>query len=339
MSGPKQKYLYVTFLNIIFITILLFILILPVTAREENIPVHDPVMIKQDDTYYLFHTGWGISVWSSGDMISWNREKPVFSDPPEWAVKAVPGFKGHIWAPDISYHDGNYYLYYSVSTFGKNTSCIGLAVNKTLDPGDPDFNWIDYGMIIQSVQGRDLWNAIDPNMAFDESGTPWLNFGSCWSGLKMVKLRDDLKGIADFPQEWFTIARRPRDYNMDDLKDGDFAIEAPFIFKKGKYYYLFVSFDRCCRGVKSDYKIMVGRSEKITGPYVDRDGVQMLHGGGTLVLGGNEAWPGVGHNAAYTFNGTDYLVFHAYDASDDGKSKLQIKKIVWDEAGWPVANE
>jgi arabinan endo-1,5-alpha-L-arabinosidase len=339
MSVRKQKYIYILILNIFFITIMQFILISFVIGQKENISVHDPVMIKQDDTYYLFHTGWGISVWSSKDMVSWKREKPVFSDPPEWAVKAVPGFKGHIWAPDISYRDDNYYLYYSVSTFEKNTSCIGLAVNKTLDPGDPDFNWTDYGMIVQSVQGRDLWNAIDPNLVLDDSGTPWLAFGSCWSGLKIVKLRDDLKGIADFPQEWYTIARRPRDYNMDDLKDGDFAIEAPFIFKKGKYYYLFVSFDRCCRGVNSDYKIMVGRSEKVTGPYVDHEGVQMLQGGGTLILGGSEAWPGVGHNSAYTFNGTDYFVYHAYDASDNGKSKLQIKKIAWDEAGWPVVNE
>jgi arabinan endo-1,5-alpha-L-arabinosidase len=339
MSAWKRKYYCRTNMKIVLIIILLFSLIPLIHAQKENISVHDPVMIKQDDTYYLFHTGWGISVWSSSDMMSWKREKPVFNSPPEWAVKAVPGFKGHIWAPDISYHNGNYYLYYSVSTFAKNTSCIGLAVNKTLNPDDPDFNWTDYGMIIQSIQGRDLWNAIDPNLAFDESGTPWLNFGSCWAGLKMVKLRDDLKGIAESPQEWYTIARRPRDYKMDDLKDGEFAIEAPFIYKKGKYYYLFVSFDRCCKGINSDYKIMVGRSEKITGPYVDRNSVLMLHGGGTPVLVGNEKWPGVGHNSVYTFDGTDYLVFHAYDASDNGKPKLQIKKITWDVAGWPVINE
>ena len=339
MSDMQIKYNCRIILKIILIIILQFGLFPLVHAQKNDISVHDPVMIKHDNTYYLFHTGWGISVWSSGDMVSWKSEKPVFSDPPEWAVKAVPGFKGNIWAPDISYYDGNYYLYYSVSTFAKNTSCIGLAVNKTLDPGDPDFMWIDHGKIIQSVQGRDLWNAIDPNLAFDESGTPWLSFGSCWAGLKLVKLQDDLKGIAESPQEWYTIARRPRDYKMDDLKDAEYAIEAPFIFKKGNYYYLFVSFDRCCKGVNSNYKIMVGRSEKITGPYVDRDGVEMLHGGGTLVLGGSDAWPGVGHNSAYTFDGTDYLVFHGYDASDDGKSKLLIKKMAWDETGWPVIDE
>src|SRR5690349_17431613 len=98
-----------------------------------NTPVHDPVMIKENGTYYLFCTGFGISVWSSRDLQNWRKEKAVFDKAPEWAVKAVPGFRGHIWAPDISYHNGMYYLYYAVSAFGKNTSCIGLAVNKTLD--------------------------------------------------------------------------------------------------------------------------------------------------------------------------------------------------------------
>src|SRR6478735_2955078 len=91
-----------------------------------NTPVHDPVMIKEKNTYYLFCTGFGISVWSSKDLQNWRKEKAVFDNPPEWAVKAVRGFRGHIWAPDIHYSNGLYYLYYAVSAFGKNTSCIGV---------------------------------------------------------------------------------------------------------------------------------------------------------------------------------------------------------------------
>src|SRR4249919_222554 len=86
---------------------------------QTNISVHDPVIIKQDSVYYIFCTGRGISVWSSVDMKEWKREKPVFDTLP-WAVQAVNGFKNHIWAPDISLYKGQYYLYYSVSAFGKN---------------------------------------------------------------------------------------------------------------------------------------------------------------------------------------------------------------------------
>lgn len=300
-----------------------------------QIRVHDPVMIQQDSSYYLFCTGRGISVWSSPDMVNWTRETPVFDKAPEWAVEAISGFRGHIWAPDINYHNGKYYLYYSVSAFGKNTSCIGLATNTTLHQDDPEFQWVDHGKVIQSVPGRDLWNAIDPNLAFDEMGDPWLVFGSFWSGMKLVKLKSDLSSIAE-PEEWYTVAKRSRDFKTSDPDPGEGAIEAPFIFKKDAYYYLFVSFDYCCRGVKSTYKIMAGRSEKITGPYTDREGNRLDQGGGTLVLKGNDSWPGVGHNSAYTFNGTDYFIFHGYDASDDGKPKLIIREINWDADGWPV---
>lgn len=310
------------------------LVLLPLLTFPQDIRVHDPVMIRAGNTWYLFCTGMGISVFSSPDMKTWKREAPIFETPPSWALEAVPGYKGHTWAPDIVFHNGLYYLYYSVSAFGKNTSCIGVVTNKTLNPSDPNFKWTDHGKVIQSVPGRDLWNAIDPNVAFDEDMTPWMVFGSFWSGMKLVKLDSTLTAVAQ-PEEWYTVARRPRDFKTDDRDAGEGAIEAPFIFRKNGFYYLSVLFDVCCRGVESNYKVMVGRSENILGPYVDREGVRLDHGGGTLVVAGNEQWPGVGHSATYTFDGKDYLVFHAYDASDNGRPKLKIEEIVWDADGWP----
>ncbi len=319
------------------IYILVCIYIVTSSLHAQDIRVHDPVLAKDGNTYYLFCTGVGISVFSSTDLQHWQKEKPVFDSPPAWAVEAVPGFKGHIWAPDIAFHNGLYYLYYSVSAFGKNTSCIGVATNKTLDPKSSEHKWTDHGKVIESIPGRDLWNAIDPNLAWDEQRQPWLTFGSFWSGIKLVKLNANLTEIAN-PQDWYTIAKRSRDYKTADANGGDAAIEAPFIFKKNNYYYLFVSFDFCCKGVDSNYKVMVGRSEKIQGPYLDKDGVRMDAGGGTLVLQGNKAWPGVGHNSVYTFDGKDYLVVHAYDAADNGKPKLKILTLQWDSNGWPQAS-
>jgi len=269
-------------------------------------------------------------------MKNWKAEKPVFDKAPQWAAEAVPGFKGHIWAPDIGYHNGQYYLYYAVSAFGKNTSAIGVATNKTLNSASPDFKWIDYGKVIQSVPGRDMWNAIDPNLVIDDNNIPYLVFGSFWEGMKQVKLNPDLTSIAQ-PEEWHTLARRPRDFFSPDSSAGNAAIEGPFIFKKDKYYYLFVSWDYCCRAEKSDYKVVMGRSEKVTGPYLDKTGKDMFLGGGSLVVqGDNKNWFGAGHNAAYTFNGKDYIVYHGYDAKDKGRSKLIIEELKWKD-GWPVA--
>jgi arabinan endo-1,5-alpha-L-arabinosidase len=304
------------------------------TVNDTFISVHDPVIIRQDGTYYIFCTGQGIAAFSSQDMKHWKQLKPVFDKAPQWAVDAVPSFKGHIWAPDISYHNGQFYLYYAVSAFGKNTSCIGLATNKTLDPSSKNFKWVDHGKVIQSVPGRDMWNAIDPNLIMDENNTAWLVFGSFWNGMKLVKLDSELTAVAE-PQEWYTVASRKRDFILPDSVAGDAAIEAPFIFHHGNYFYLFVSFDYCCRGEKSTYKMMVGRSEKVMGPYADKDGVPMNLGGGSTVLEGDKNWHGVGHNAVANFNGTDYLIFHGYDAADNGRSKLRIEKISWFN-DWPV---
>jgi arabinan endo-1,5-alpha-L-arabinosidase len=306
-----------------------------ITPTRET-PAHDPVMIKQNDTYYLFTTGNGVSRYSSKDMKNWRKESPVFSKTPDWVTKALPNFRGgSMWAPDISYHNGKYYLYYSVSAFGKNTSCIGLVVNKTLDSASVDYKWVDMGKVIQSVPGRDMWNAIDANLVIDENNVPWLAFGSFWEGMKLVKLNTDLATVAQ-PEQWYTIARRPRSFDAQDTSAGNAAIEGPFIFKKDKYYYLFVSWDYCCRGERSDYKVVVGRSEKVMGPYLDKNGMAMSQNGGTLVVqGDNKEWFGAGHNSAYTFDGKDYIIYHGYDAKDRGRSKLIIDELKW-ENGWPI---
>ncbi|MGK4566833.1 family 43 glycosylhydrolase [Flavobacterium sp. 3HN19-14] len=191
----------------------------------------------------------------------------------------------------MSFHNGQYYLFYSVSAFAKNTSAIAVATNKTLNPDDKNYRWEDHGIVIESFPNRDLWNAIDPNLVYDENNMPWLAFGSFWNGLKLVKLNADLLSIAN-PQEWHTIARRERSFELDDTDPGNAALEAPFIFKKNDYYYLFLSWDLCCRGEKSTYKIVVGRSKTVQGPYVDAIGKSLNDGGGTILLQGNQNWYG-----------------------------------------------
>ncbi|MDT3401473.1 arabinan endo-1,5-alpha-L-arabinosidase [Mucilaginibacter terrae] len=332
--------------NILLIVTLLFtsISIFAQTQLRTNISVHDPVMIKQDSVFYLFCTGMGIASWSSADMVHWKQEKPVFATPQQWAVEAVPGFKGHIWAPDISYHNGLYYLYYSVSAFGKNTSCIGVATNPTLNTESPAFKWTDHGKLIQSIPGKTNWNAIDPNLAEGKNETPYLTFGSFWGGLKIVKLNKDRLSVAKHSDKLRTVATRVKDdgsrFNAPAIDDnprdaGGNAIEAPFIFKKDNYYYLFASIDYCCKGPKSTYKMIVARCKNVRGPYLDNNGQRMDRGGGTVVRKGNKDWYGVGHNGVCSADGNDYLVYHGYDAADKGKSKLIINKIDW-QNGWPV---
>lgn len=316
--------------------------------------VHDPVMAKgEDGRYYIFSTGMGVGVMSSGDMKTWQREKGVFDirngETPQWAIDSVRGYRGHTWAPDISYHNKQWYLYYSCSTFGKNRSAIGLAVNKTLDPKSPDFKWVDKGPVIVSHQHKDSWNAIDPNLIVDQkTGTPYLTFGSFWDGIQLVKLADDLQTPITEP---VTISRRIgrkitlaeidniQHYTIegnDTIEAGENAVEAPFITYNDKtgYYYLFVAFDYCCRGQASTYKTVYGRSKNIEGPYVDKNGVLMEKGGGTYLYGSDDEFFGVGHCSVYQFDKKWYFLSHAYDKSRNGEARLFLKEIKFDKDGW-----
>jgi arabinan endo-1,5-alpha-L-arabinosidase len=297
-------------------------------ALEGDIsPVHDPALIRQDAAYYLFATnryaGRLLPMFCSQDLARWALCGNAFDRVPEWALRDVPGARG-IWAPDIGYLRGRYHLYYSVSTFGSNRSVIGLATNATLDPTSPDYRWIDEGKVVGSTPDDD-WNAIDPNLAFDADGAPWLSWGSFWGGIKLRRVDPETGKLSESDPELYSLAsRRP-------LQPP--AIEAPFIVQKDGHYYLFVSFDRCCRGVDSDYKVVVGRAGEITGPYLDREGRGMLEGGGTLLLEGSGAWRGPGHQAVLLEPDRDLLVFHAYDAIS-GRPTLHISTMVWED-GWP----
>ncbi len=297
--------------------------------------VHDPVVIRQGETYHLFCTGPGITHKTSKDLVNWKNEKPVFDQSPQWSFDINPTFNGHIWAPDIYLKNNTYYLYYSISAFGKNTSAIGVTTNKTLDADDPNFKWTDHGIVVKSVPNRDLWNAIDPNIVYDEEGTAWMSFGSFWNGMKMVKMSPDLLKIHP-DNEWYTIARRNRNFETPDEQAGNAAIEGPFIYKRDGYYYLFVSWDYCCRGADSTYKVVVGRSKEVMGPYLDKEGVSLYNGGGSLVIEGNENNYGVGHNSVYDLDGKTYYFSHAYSADLDGKPVLKVIPLEFSEDGWPI---
>jgi arabinan endo-1,5-alpha-L-arabinosidase len=297
-------------------------------------PVHDPCIVKHGDTYHVFSTGQahdptGLLPWrTSRDLVNWTLNGRVFDEIPKWARDAVPGTRG-TWAPDIAYFNGLYHLYYSCSTFGSNHSAIGLVTNKTLDRASKDFKWEDRGLVVKSERGDDF-NAIDSNHLIDRDGKHWLCLGSFWSGIKLFPL--DPKTGKPFPgdQRKYSLARRPAP------EDAPGAIEASFMIERDGYYYLFTSFDYCCRGAASSYYIVVGRSREVTGPYVGRDGKSQMGGYGTVVLQGNRRFRGPGHQAVLRDGDSDYLVHHAYDAEHDGRPTLRIAPIEWTADGWPT---
>ncbi|MGA9779500.1 MAG: arabinan endo-1,5-alpha-L-arabinosidase [Verrucomicrobiia bacterium] len=291
---------------------------------NRGVHVHDPsAIIKCQDEYWIFYTGRGIPSYHSRDMIKWEHGPSVFTNAPAWTAQVVPeNHWMYYWAPDIIHLGDRYLLYYAVSSFGKNGSAIGLATNPTLDPADPKFKWTDQGIVVQSVNRKDDYNAIDPAASLDASGNLWLAFGSFWSGIKLIQLD---------PQTGKRIAP---DSPMYSLAFND-SIEASYIYRHEDYYYLFVNWGLCCRGTNSTYEIRVGRSPKITGPYLDKDGADLMTGGGSSFLASKGPFIGPGQSGIYSENGADWFSCHFYDGEHKGFSMLAILPLGWDTNGWP----
>src|SRR3972149_1923464 len=266
-----------------------------------DLAVHDPAMIREGDTYYLFATGGFrnngvVSEFTSPDMRDWVRAGTVLPALPDWVADEVPKAR-NAWAPDVSFFNGKFHLYYSLSSFGVNHSAIALATNKTLDPNSPDYKWVDEGLVVRSRPQEDDFNAIDPNVIVESKDKVWLAWGSFWGGIMLRQLDPATGQLSTENPTLYKLAARPRPGKHETPPVAG-AIEAPFIVRHGDHWYLFVSWDFCCRGPRSDYKVVVGRADSVTGPYRDREGKLMSDGGGTLILEAATArWRGGGHAA------------------------------------------
>lgn len=295
----------------------------PPLPLETKIRVHDPsTVIACGKTYWVYCTGTGIRSYFSTDFVHWQKGPPIFDNPPAWTQTAVPGFKDYFWAPDVILVNGVYYLYYAISTFKSQVSAIGLASSPTLDPTHPDYHWTDFGPVIQSTEGCG-YNAIDPALLRDDHDRLWLSFGSFWKGIMLVEL-DPATGKRLDPDTH----PKPLAYNE--------SIEASYLYHHDDYYYLFVNWGLCCRGVNSTYNIRVGRSASISGPYHDQKGEAMLDGGGTLFLGDHENQIGPGQTGIATIRGEEWFTYHYYDATENGKSFLGQQQLLWSTDGWPT---
>ncbi len=295
-----------------------------------DIRTHDPALLVGDDEqpWVVFSTGdhrvgrGAIQVRTSPDGREWTHVGQAWSpeEEPTWAVEKITGVQ-NFWAPELFEHQGTWYLYYAASTFGSNFSAIGLRTNDSFDRHNPAEGWVDRGEVWSSDASK-YYNAIDPAIIMDEDSQGWMAFGSFWGGIKLLPVEFP-SGKPHPDAEPVTIAARGDTLN---------AIEAPALLHRDGWYYLFVSFDSCCRGTDSTYNINVGRSERVEGPYLDADGAPLLTGGGTLLLqtDGERVGPG-----GQSVSG-NHLAYHYYDASLGGEFQLAIRELGWTEDGWPV---
>jgi arabinan endo-1,5-alpha-L-arabinosidase len=294
-----------------------------------NINVHDPsTIVKCGNEFYLYATG--MSMFHSTDLVTWTSGRGPITGNLPWTIQAIGGRGnnggGSFWAPDVIKVKDKYLLFLSISSFGVNTSGIGVLSSPTLDPNDPAYRWTDGGMIVRS-QTNDDFNCIDPAAMLDTDGKLWMAFGSFWSGIKLIELNPD------------TGLRIAPDSPMYSLAHFD-SIEAAYIYKHDQFYYLFVNFGMCCRQARSTYNMRLGRSPKITGPYVDKAGKDMLLGGGTPFMESHTGpLIGPGHAGIVQVGDKFYISSHMEtNSSGTGPNggTLSIRPLTWSADGWPV---
>lgn len=312
-----------------------------VDRASDVTPIHDPAIAREGGVYYVYSSSPLGTFHASPDLREWTRAGTVFERIPPWILELIPN-ADHIGSPDIEWYDGRWVLYYQSHVGGTCNAAIGVATNATLDPASPDYRWVDHGLVLRSAplfENLDLicgvddtwYDAIDPTLFVDPNdGKPWLLFGSTLGGLFLVDIDPVTLRPTGEPHDFALLAAR-------ELLQADPIIEAPYLVHRDGWYYLFLSHNRCCMGANTRYKILVGRSRAIAGPYVDRDGVPLLEGGGTVLIEHEGSLIGTGHADVFTDRGWSYLVHHAYDAEHDYVPVLNVRRLDWDGEGWPRA--
>ncbi|PWY80463.1 putative arabinan endo-1,5-alpha-L-arabinosidase C [Aspergillus sclerotioniger CBS 115572] len=288
---------------------------------------HDPNVIqrKSDGTFFRFSTGLGIHISSASSITGpWTDLGVALADGSEVTV----GNASNLWAPDVHYVDGTYYMYYASSTLGSQSSTIGVASSTTLEVG----SWTDHGEIGVTSSSSTPYNAIDPNWITIGS-TPYLQFGSYWDGIYQVEMTDSLTSSGSTPT------------NLAYNASGNHAIEAAFMFERGGYYYLTFSSGQAQNYISSppaqgdEYRIVVCRSQTGTGDFVDQNGVACTNSGGTTVLASHDYVFGPGGQGV--LNDTTYglVVYYHYANKNIGLTvddyQFGWNQLTWND-GWPV---
>jgi arabinan endo-1,5-alpha-L-arabinosidase len=278
-------------------------------ALDGQVGIHDPsTVVMCDGKYYTYGTGGSSLV--SDDGWTWHPGTPL----PRRGL-----------APDVIHIGDRYYVYVAANIGAQPKAAVNMIWSKTLDPSSSDYKW-EEGGVVASSDGEEDSNAIDPGIFLDPTdGKLWLTYGSYFGYIRLVQL-DPKTGKRVNPND------QPHDLAIN--------CEASDMMYHDGWYYLLATHGSCCRGADSGYNIRVGRSKKVTGPYLDGDGVDMIQGGGKLLIGSGGRVVGPGHFGLLDLGeGVQKFSMHwEADLERGGASVLDIRPLLWKD-GWPVAGE
>lgn len=273
----------------------------------------DPTIILADDGYfYLYATEdiRNIPIHRSEDLVNWKSVGTAFTD----ATRPTFEPNGGLWAPDINIINGKYVLYYSMSVWGGEWTC-GIGVATADKPEGP---FTDHGKLFRSNE-INVQNSIDP-FYIEEEGKKYLFWGS-FRGIYAIELSDD--GLSLKP-------------GAEKQQVAGTAYEGVYIHKRNGYYYMFASIGSCCEGLNSTYTTVVGRSDNLFGPYLDKQGRSMTENYHEVIIQKNQKFVGTGHNSEIVQDkaGQDWIFYHAVSVEKPKGRVLMLDQVGW-ENDWP----
>ncbi|KAJ5083901.1 Glycoside hydrolase family 43 [Penicillium alfredii] len=323
--------------------------------RQTHHNTHDPTILRVGDEYYLYQVGEHILIFTAPDMAGpWQQVGTVLD-----ADSVIPkGDRKAPWAPTVIEVDGKFYCYYSVSEAGCRDSAVGVATSNSPGPGD----WYDHGVVVQTGTGKGSdvppytqSNAIDPSTLVTPDGQGYLTFGSYWNGIYQVPLSEDLLSpVSSTEPDARHLAFEPQSISIPNRNanslcgdpSGPHALEGAYISYNDGFYYLWVSRGLCCGldpnnlpPAGQEYSIRVGRSQGPRGPFVDKNGKDLVDGGGTLVYGSNGETYAPGGQGVLRDGDTEVLYYHYLNHTVGlgfSDALLGFNPLTYVD-GWPVA--
>lgn len=281
----------------------------------------DPTVIRTEDGFYLYATQtdkYWVPIYFSKDLVNWEFKRTAFRN----ATKPqIPG-GGAFWAPEIRHINGKYVLYFSWAKWGDGDASYTAVATSDSPLGD-------FVNSKELLTKEDFGSNCIDQFYYEEDNKKYMFVGS-FNGIYVTELTDD--GLSVKRNENGTPTLKKQVYGK--------AFEGTNIYKKNGYYYLFASINNCCDGERSRYKVVVGRSQDLLGPYLDKSGKDMINNAWELVLEGDgQKFFGPGHNSIIVQDdaGTDWMIYHSYvkENGEVGGRLGMLDRVLWTEDGWP----
>ena len=285
----------------------------------------DPTVIRTEDGFYLYATQtdkYWVPIYFSKDLVNWEFKRTAFRN----ATKPqIPG-GGAFWAPEIRHINGKYVLYFSWAKWGDGDASYTAVATSDSPLGD-------FVNSKELLTKEDFGSNCIDQFYYEEDNKKYMFVGS-FNGIYVTELTDD--GLSVKRNENGTPTLKKQVCGK--------AFEGTNIYKKNGYYYLFASINNCCDGERSRYKVVVGRSQDLLGPYLDKSGKDMINNAWELVLEGDgQKFFGPGHNSIIVQDdaGTDWMIYHSYvkENGEVGGRLGMLDRVLWTEDGWPYIRE